>query len=374
MAWLDPLRAQLDVLTGRFEAGHATTPADREGVFAVLDAVRRGELNRVHGASALESAAFADREVRDALFYVKDLRDGGKIVGCMRGTHAGDLTSAPASVHEYALDAWPREELDKVGVATRLAVLRPYRKTAASLALLQFMYVEGLKLGYLWCLLTCEPGLVGLYRRVGFRPHARVHASPTGGFRLPMVLVNHDEAHLAAVGSPLLGPLRRQPRPFPARGLAWWRDFQAAHPDLDVGIHRMGPEHLPEALSDGLSVAARTALAENGLVLRCETGQRVVVRDDGSRSLGVVVSGALDIVVDGRRVAQLGPGELFGELSLILGSRRTADVIAVNPDTTVAMLSQSALDRIKAPTDQARLWQNLSRVLARRLLELRDPR
>jgi CRP-like cAMP-binding protein len=51
----------------------------------------------------------------------------------------------------------------------------------------------------------------------------------------------------------------------------------------------------------------------------------------------IVVSGAARVVRDGETVATLGPGEFFGELSVLDGKPRNAQVITDGPTTCLAL-------------------------------------
>ena len=51
----------------------------------------------------------------------------------------------------------------------------------------------------------------------------------------------------------------------------------------------------------------------------------------------VVVAGMVRVVRDGTEVAQLGPGDFFGELSVLDGKPRNAMVAAVGPTTCLAI-------------------------------------
>ena len=53
----------------------------------------------------------------------------------------------------------------------------------------------------------------------------------------------------------------------------------------------------------------------------------------------VIVSGRVRVVRDGQILAQLGPGEFFGELSLLDRQPRVAQVVAEQPTTCLALPS-----------------------------------
>jgi CRP/FNR family transcriptional regulator, cyclic AMP receptor protein len=68
--------------------------------------------------------------------------------------------------------------------------------------------------------------------------------------------------------------------------------------------------------------------------------ERVIARQ-GEIGTGffLVVDGAVRVVRDGDEVAVLGPGEFFGELSVLDGLPRIAQVVAVEPTHCLALAS-----------------------------------
>jgi CRP-like cAMP-binding protein len=62
-----------------------------------------------------------------------------------------------------------------------------------------------------------------------------------------------------------------------------------------------------------------------------EAGHTLFVEGAPSANLYVILSGSAVVRKNGRRVARLGPGEVVGELSVILGTPRTATVEAETP-------------------------------------------
>jgi CRP-like cAMP-binding protein len=67
-------------------------------------------------------------------------------------------------------------------------------------------------------------------------------------------------------------------------------------------------------------------------------GDHVIARQ-GEIGTGffVIVSGGVRVIRDGETIATLGPGDFFGELSVLDGRPRTAQVIADGPTTCLAL-------------------------------------
>jgi CRP/FNR family transcriptional regulator, cyclic AMP receptor protein len=62
-----------------------------------------------------------------------------------------------------------------------------------------------------------------------------------------------------------------------------------------------------------------------------DAGHTLFVEGAPSANLYVILTGSAIVRKKGRRVARLGPGEVVGELSVILGTPRTATVEAETP-------------------------------------------
>ncbi len=72
-------------------------------------------------------------------------------------------------------------------------------------------------------------------------------------------------------------------------------------------------------------------LAALGTQVPIEVGQEVTVAEAPGAEWFVVLSGKASCRVRGSQVASFGPGDFFGELSLIDGSARSASVVAETP-------------------------------------------
>lgn len=369
MSWLTTTVKHLDYLRGRYEAFPVRDEATRARALQVLDEVRRKELKRVHGRSALETAAFVDVDVRYELYALED-KQKNQIIGCIRITTADQIAAIAESREEYHLDKFPQTLLARTQVYTRLVILQPYRKTAASLVLLQRLYDDALAGDALAALLSCEPGLYAGYLRLGFRPLGGVHQGASGGFRIPMVAIHHDRDYVRHIRSPLAAQLIRFEGPLPQEAVQWYRMLEALEGPIDPGVAFYTDDSVHEvhaALTRGLTAAGRAQLLRNAMEVKCRPGDVVLNAGDGGRSMGFVRQGAVQVEVGQRVIGVLGEGELFGEMAVVLDTTRTAKVVAIGEDTRVLMLSQTCLDRLKNPADVIQVWRNIARAIATRL-------
>lgn len=105
-----------------------------------------------------------------------------------------------------------------------------------------------------------------------------------------------------------------------------------------------------------------------------EAGQMVVAEGDTSREMFVVIAGELEVVKEARsgqevRVALFGPGDWFGEMSILDVQPRSASVRSVAP-TMLLRMSNEHVDRLlyrRDPKAYSLLLMNIARELSRRL-------
>ncbi len=67
-------------------------------------------------------------------------------------------------------------------------------------------------------------------------------------------------------------------------------------------------------------------------------GKKIVSAGATGTGFYLILSGAADVLRDGRVIAQLGDGDFFGEMSLLDGAPRSADVLATE-DTVCLVIS-----------------------------------
>ncbi len=96
-------------------------------------------------------------------------------------------------------------------------------------------------------------------------------------------------------------------------------------------------EDLP--LFRGISPDALATLAERATEVDFPAGHVIARQGEIGTGFFVVVDGMVRVVRDGTTIARLGPGEFFGELSVLDGQPRNAMVATEGPTTCLALAS-----------------------------------
>jgi glutamate/tyrosine decarboxylase-like PLP-dependent enzyme len=89
-------------------------------------------------------------------------------------------------------------------------------------------------------------------------------------------------------------------------------------------------------LLDELAPEDALLVRELGAPREAEAGETIVEQWDASKDFFVIVDGSVEVLVDGKRVAELGAGEFFGEIAALdwgagFGYPRIAQVVATSP-------------------------------------------
>ena len=123
------------------------------------------------------------------------------------------------------------------------------------------------------------------------------------------------------------------------------------------------------ALFDGLDTEAMERIA--AVAVEVDFPSEHVIARQGEIGTGffVIASGAARVVRDGETVATLGPGDFFGELSVLDGRPRIAQVIADGPTACLALASW---DFEALLLDEPKITLALLRGLAGRLRDLTE--
>ena len=119
----------------------------------------------------------------------------------------------------------------------------------------------------------------------------------------------------------------------------------------------------------GIDQEGLTALAAVATPVDFPAGHVIARQGEIGTGFFVIVDGQVRVVRDGGVVARLGPGEFFGELSVLDRMPRNATVATEVPTTCLALASWD-FDRVLL--DQPALTLAILRGVARRLREVSD--
>ena len=81
-------------------------------------------------------------------------------------------------------------------------------------------------------------------------------------------------------------------------------------------------------------------VAELSEAVSVPAGTTVNAEQNFAYEFFVIEEGKAEVVRDGRRLAELGPGDFFGEIGLLITGRRTASVVSLTPMRMVAVFDQ----------------------------------
>jgi CRP/FNR family cyclic AMP-dependent transcriptional regulator len=90
----------------------------------------------------------------------------------------------------------------------------------------------------------------------------------------------------------------------------------------------------------GLSKKELGKLAQWADEVSVSAGQALATEGEFAHEFFVIEEGSADVTQGGERIAELGPGEFFGEIGLLETERRTASVVATTPMELIVMFQR----------------------------------
>jgi CRP/FNR family cyclic AMP-dependent transcriptional regulator len=138
-----------------------------------------------------------------------------------------------------------------------------------------------------------------------------------------------------------------------------------ARPDRPLG--KRGADLLAQVpLFEGLSRRHLRQIAEHADEISFRERELIVEAGQPGGTFFVIVEGEVRVVRDDRTIARAGPGEFFGEISLLDGGPRTASVIAETPVVAIRLFKAS-FDKVVR--EEPRVAGKILAEVARRLRE-----
>jgi CRP/FNR family transcriptional regulator, cyclic AMP receptor protein len=104
----------------------------------------------------------------------------------------------------------------------------------------------------------------------------------------------------------------------------------------------------------GMTQAEKEAVAARLSEADLPEGALLVREGDRGQGMLLILEGQADVVRDGRTIASLGPGQFVGELSVIDGGPRIANVIARSPVKALALSAWDLEDLLEQEPAVAR--------------------
>jgi len=114
----------------------------------------------------------------------------------------------------------------------------------------------------------------------------------------------------------------------------------------------MDPDHLKTIpLFSSMSDKALRTVAVFASETSVSEGKRLVHEGDYSYELIVIDEGTADVIKGGEVIGSLGAGDVFGEMGVLAGAKRMADVVATSPMRLIT-LSNWDLKRISTEVSE----------------------
>ncbi len=361
---------------------------DRECIYRFLYEIWSDEFCR-----SMEGMDHEHRLMKDALDesaqHFTAVDQSGLILGCVRVNTLG-MSTLPKDFRKRLKSAELVELFggDAICYASHFAVAPEARgRTVASLliaALYRFYLNEGVQVGISYCALN----FVSFYYQLGYRPYAE-NFRMDAGIRVPIVHCIRDWHYLKEVGSPLarLCSITHDDQGAAARKMAGrFPDFKAP------GFSRTKAYHLwarlaqttqsdrttkNDAFFAGFSDEELRIIGYRLSEITFSQGEYVYRRGETDRGMGVLLSGSLGVEISvggiSRIINVILPGEPFGEIMSLGGSRRTADLVALEESQAV-LFPFDFLERVcRADTELGfKLAKRLLKTLATRFVNLSE--
>ncbi|HET7168637.1 MAG TPA: cyclic nucleotide-binding domain-containing protein [Candidatus Limnocylindrales bacterium] len=119
----------------------------------------------------------------------------------------------------------------------------------------------------------------------------------------------------------------------------------------------------------GVDAEGLAQIAQRTVEVAFEAGDVIARQGEVGTGFFLIASGQVRVVRDGRTLATLGPGDFFGELSVLDRRPRVAQVIAAEPTICLALASW---DFDAVVMDQPKVALAILRGLAERLRDLTE--
>lgn len=360
------------------EIGYAESPEELQAVFRLRYEIYHQEMHIESTAVDHENRILKDAHDDTALILYA--RVDGDIAGTVRLHWGGRAPFATEHVKTYDLERFLAVAApEQMVIFSRLMVRKQYRGTMLPLQLFGAIATYSLEKRVRLSFCDCQPHLLNLYTRLGYRTYTKTYNDAWFGLLVPLVLVIEDLAHFERINSPLLA--------FAGRG------FQPAVPDDLLALLPQEPVIQPiteaatahwaqsyDLLADshertssilaGLGEEEIARLMKQSFLIQCEKNDLIIRKHSVDRTMFIVLSGQVEVREGERVVAVLTRGDVVGELAFLAHAERLSDVYAATDDVRIMSLNEKVILGLidQEPAIAARLFYNLARVVGTRMV------
>ena len=330
-------------------------------------------------------------EADDPASHIFQARVEGKLAATMRLTWGGDTFDGDGALrqrHFEQYDLAPFLETvtpDQIVVGERFMIDPAWRGTSLLFQMFTayMTFVNERRIQLIFG--DCEPHLLNTYQALGFRTYTQQNVnSPETGYLIPLVIVAEDIDYMRRIGSTLaqvlrdFGPDARVPANIDTllAGGAAVQSHKMLDPErylAEVKAAAQGGAREANALDSGLfrgMTEDQIAIClDKSVTIACQSGDRVLKRGNVATNMSLVLSGRFE-VRDGETVAaEIGPGEVFGEIAFFLKLPRTMDVVAAGGGARIVSFNDRTIrSLIESHSETAALLlYNVSVMLCERL-------
>ena len=292
----------------------------------------------------------------------------------------------PKDYHSlFSMEIFPgMEDLGSAEIG-RLMVKPTARGKTVFPTLINAMYEQLVQRDCHLCFLYCVPGLVKHYRRnLGTRPYGGRLIQAGSSVGIPMVMIVSDSDHFAQAGA-IFSDLCRKHFDLgdrPKLDVSRFSDvLEGDAVPINLDQEDIWEQFHEQLFEDELSVptffkslspdAVRT-LTASGFILNLSAGDLVAKSGTEEREVYVILNGLFEVIDQGRRLAILEKGDLFGEIAFFTeAGRRSASVLAMS-DGKVLVLRRKFLKELTRSDPEAgfQILSNMGRVMAQRIINL----
>lgn len=240
-----------------------------------------------------------------------------------------------------------------LALGTKLAILPEYRNSPVLFLLLAETYRILREHTVPFFFGGCNPNLIPLYERMGFRRFARNFTDPGYGLLVPLVMLVEGISHFQAIKSPLYRHVRKY-----KNSMDISQRFLQAFPEAakHINTQLVTPEYLWEHVCEKLLISPYTIPAFKnldkesimdilaiGALFHCSHGECILYPDTPCNDLYILISGALQATSKtGSRI--LHPGDHFGSFAFPEQGHQDESVSALT-DAEVFVLPGQAFTR-----------------------------